>query len=183
MDRVRDVVLERRGQEGAHRGRAARRPGGPGSRFLRVRGGRHRGHDGVADGGRRQDRVGCGTVCVARRADSARDAGLVARARVRRLWRLGRDAAQRRTAATGGGRRDVRLRECVQRAPACACERVGQRIADVGREGLLGRVRLFVLGGLTCRRQPVGTAPGGSGFCLRSRGSVHWYDLHSSPRF
>ena len=60
VDRVRDVVLERGGQERAHRGGAAGRPGGPGSRFLRVCGGRHRRHDGVAHGRGRKDRVGAG---------------------------------------------------------------------------------------------------------------------------
>ncbi|SOT45792.1 hypothetical protein F01_530199 [Burkholderia cenocepacia] len=148
VDRVRDVVLERGGQERTHRGGAARRLDRPGPRFLRVRGGRYRRHDRVADGGRREDRMGRGAVRVARRADPAGDARLVAGARVRRLWRLGRDAAQRRTVATRGRRRDVRLRERMQRSPACARERMGKRVADVRREGLLGCVRLFVLGGL-----------------------------------
>ena len=155
VDRVRDVVLERGGQERAHRGGAAGRPGGPGSRFLRVCGGRHRRHDGVAHGRGRKDRVGRGAVRVVRRADPARDARLVARARVRRLWRLGRDAARRRAAATGGRRCDVRLRERMQRSPACACERMGKCATDVRRKGLLGRVRVLLLGGLIRRADPL----------------------------
>ncbi|QND99123.1 hypothetical protein SY91_06591 [Burkholderia cenocepacia] len=58
-----------------------------------------------------------------------------------------RDGAPLQRAAA----RDVRLRERMQRSPTCARGRVGPHVADVGREGFLGRVRVLVLGGLISR--------------------------------
>ena len=140
VDRVRDVVLERGGQERAHRGGAAGRPGGPGSRFLRA-------EDDIA-GTTALLTVVDGKIVWAR-GRSSHDAPIPPAmpdwSPVREFGGYGGwgDAARRRATATGGRRCDVRLRERMQRSPACACERMGKCATDVRRKGLLGRVRVL----------------------------------------
>ena len=152
------------GKKGQIAGGSVRRPDRPGPRLLCLRRGRYRGHVVVADGRRRQGRVW-------RRANSPRSTTVAPPpampdwSPVRQFggfaaWkqrRRGRSAPLQQVASHG-----MWLRERVRRARSRPCARVVGNAPTSDLQGLLGRARLRVLGGLTMRPDAQGQSVLGS---------------------
>ena len=119
-----------------------------GPRLLLLRRRRDRRPDVEADRRRRQGRVRRRRLCPVRRKPAAAShAGLVARPPVWRLCGLGgRGYAPAGAAAPGRGQ--LRLRQPMPRTRPRPCDRLVEPVADQRLEGLLGRARLRLLGGV-----------------------------------
>ncbi len=144
VDGERHLVLQRGRPERPHPGGPAGRPDRAGPRLLRLRRRRHRRHDVAADDRRRTRRPRRRRFRAAGRSPgTAGDAGLVARAHLRWLRRVGAGACD------GGAGRARRRRSCLRDSrPRSRGGLVG--CAAGGRsEIVLGRARLRVLGDMS----------------------------------